>query len=353
MVEIKLVKYADELDQLILLMKQVFKAKSTRESWTWRYINNPLAADMQELVAATDKGKIVAARPYMLNELWLGDTKVLAAQHCDTMVHADYRRQGLFNRMGEAGKIYLREHGCQLSFGFPGPMSRRGFLKQGYRKLADTEIYFRPVLTLDRVRNLLGKNSIELEGSRNKNKRLNIDAFEIQASDAYQPALAEIEARRNHHIIDLVRSESYLRWRFDEHPGVEYKYLIARNGGRATGFAAISKRRLVPGINVGLIVDYLVVDSDAACFAALVSRAFGELTRMGCNLFAMQAHDDRSIQYALTENLGFKPTSNRPYRWLRDFGYMDVMTLDDSLDSHIDIYDQANWRVTYGYPNYT
>jgi predicted acetyltransferase len=339
MVEIKTVRYSDELDQLVLLIERAFRVKGSREYLTWCHIDNPLAATTPELIVATDGGKIVGARPYMMHELWLGENKVLAAQHCTTMVDPDYRRQGIFNRMGQAAKAYLSENGVPISFGFPGPMSRPGFLKQGYHRLADYEILFRFVSPLDRVRNLVMEKQT--------------GDFTIEISDKYHPAISEIERRRDRRFIDLVRSEAYMRWRLDDNPRLGYRYLIARRDGLPAGFAIISKQKSGFGPAAGVIFDYEVLNRDVGCFLALVSKACQELAHMNCIVVAMLAHDDILIRDALLGTLKFRSTSRPPFSKMRNWGYMEVLEICGRIDHGIDIYNPANWRITYGYPNFT
>ncbi len=143
MIEIRTVKHSEEIEQLTELYISTFNHKTTTRFWEWKYVHNPLAADMPDVTVALDGSRIVGARPFLLSELWVGNQKIAAAQHCDTMVHNDYRRQGIFNRMGEFALRYMAEHGYAISYGFPAPVSRKGFASQGYRRLLDTEIVFR------------------------------------------------------------------------------------------------------------------------------------------------------------------------------------------------------------------
>ena len=57
----------------------------------------------------------------------------------------EHQNKGIFNRMGQFAIQYLKENDYALSYGFPAPMSRSGFLKQGWRIVAETETIFRAV----------------------------------------------------------------------------------------------------------------------------------------------------------------------------------------------------------------
>jgi hypothetical protein len=91
LIEIKTLKHIDAIEQLTDLYIFTFNHRVTAEFWKWKYVDNPLSAVQPDVTVALDGSKIVGARPFLLNELWLGEKKIIAAQHCDTMVHKDYK----------------------------------------------------------------------------------------------------------------------------------------------------------------------------------------------------------------------------------------------------------------------
>ena len=86
----------------------------TPELWTWKHTSNYITSADPEVIVAKDNNRIVGARPFLFIDMWLGNKKVIAAQHCDTMVHPEYRRHGLFNLMGQFSLRYLKENGCAI-----------------------------------------------------------------------------------------------------------------------------------------------------------------------------------------------------------------------------------------------
>jgi GNAT superfamily N-acetyltransferase len=362
LIEIRMVKHAEEIDQLLELFALSFGQKTTAESWGWRYIQNPLARFMPDVTVAVDNGKIVGARPFLLNEMWFGDKKVIAAQHCDTMVHPDYRRQGIFNRMGKFAISYLSEHDCALSFGFPGPMSRNGFFSQGYRRLVPTEILLRlikpgQVIACNVKNKPMGKSlgflCDRLFVSRKIEYSSQAQAYQVEVSDHYTSELNTLDILRNNTVIDMVRTETNLHWRFDTHPRNTYQYIIAKKEGKVHGYAIIGVQEQLRGLIAGFIIDYLVKDGDVACFHALLVKALGELEKTACHVVVTWAFSEPHLRHELLEHFGFKSSLGFPYHKVMDSGYMDVLLVDERMANTIDIYHKANWRVTYAYPNYT
>jgi GNAT superfamily N-acetyltransferase len=173
------------------LFELTFGSKNGADYWKWQYIQNPLTEYIPEVTVAVDGTKIVGIRPFMLHELWLGDKKILAAQHCDTLVHPDYRRQGIFNRMGKFALQYLVEHNCALSFGFPGPMSRKGFASQGYRKIMDTEILFHIT------------NPVRVIESKFKKSKTEFNDYHVEVHDRYTTEMSILDSFRKKNTIDI------------------------------------------------------------------------------------------------------------------------------------------------------
>ncbi len=362
MIEIRTIAHAEEVCQLTELFALSFGQSTTAALWEWKYAKNPLARFMPHITVAMDGGKVVGARPYLLSELWLNHEKVIAAQHCDTMVHPDYRRQGIFNRMGREAVRYLYEHGCMLSYGFPGPMSRRGFLSQGYRKLLPNEILFRLVkpgqIIACNVKNRpLGKSLGYLCDLVPLSKGLRVAPeardYQVEVSACYPDEMKVLDSFRKKTVIDLARTESYMRWRFDAHPERSYRYILAKKGGSLEGYALVSVQKQRRGVIAGFIVDYLVKGDDRACFHALMVRALQEIEENECHVVVAWAAGDPGLRRELLEHFAFRSSANFPYRKVMDTGYMDVLLVDERKAGLLDVYDKNNWRVTYAYPNFT
>ena len=347
MIEIKVVKHEDEIEQLVELFRLSFGREMSGKFWKWKYINNPSAPSSPEVIVACDGGKIVGARPFLPTDLRVNNERILAAQHCDTMVHPKFRNHGLFNRMGEYALPYLKEHNYALSYGFPGPMSRAGFLRQGYRVVVPTEIMFRPInyqrifskkLKRDRwgrvlgyfcdkvivnpatcnpptpvggsrrstreVASLKGASGSCRRGSTKKRPVIKAD-IEVEIFDTYVPELEAIESLRKTTVIDYVREEKNLRWRFDQHPEHTYRYIIAKKEGTLCGYAVISVQEQANGLYYGMIIDYLVKNEDPECFGALIEKAMAELAKTGCDLMMMWVFSEPGLQRGTSIALRF------------------------------------------------
>jgi hypothetical protein len=361
MVEIRLVKHRDEIEQLVDLFRVSFGRDMSTRLWEWKYITNPFASSIPEVVIAADKGKIVGARPFLSMELWMQKEKVIAAEHCDTMVQLEYRNMGLFNRMGLVARDYLKEKHISLSYGFPGPMSRAGFLTQGYRKVVPTEILFYPLDTrkiiamrFPRQKALRAMEFIfgNIVTRKIPASQPDTGGYQLEIQEKYSTALENLDGLRNPGVIEFVRSERSLRWRFDQHPENCYRYILAKKGGELSGYAVISVQKQANNLSYGMVIDYLVKNGDIGCFRVIMKRAMIELAKMDCHLIVVWAFNDLLFRKELKSHLGFKSTAEFPLNKLIDQGYFDVSGLDDRCP-HPDIYHKDSWRITYAFPDFT
>lgn len=355
MVELRALKHLDEIEQLVDLFRLSFNLDMSPELWNWKYLQNPLASAAAEVVVALDKGKVVGARPFLLTEMWLDNKRVLTAQHCDTMVHPDYQNQGIFNRMGKVAIQYLKENNYALSYGFPAPISRPGFLRQGWRVVVPTETMFRVVHPQKVISNKLKNKSLgnvlgffydKFLNSEITEKRQPSSSFQVEIFDRYTEELKSLDNLRDDSVIDLVRSEANLRWRFDQHPEYSYKYILARRGGELWGYAVVSVQEKADGLVYGIITDYLVKSRDIACFQALIKSSLDELGKSGCDVIYTWAFSEPEFREQLSKHLGFKSSSRFPYNRVSYYGYLDALLIDERIAERVDIYDKESWRVT-------
>jgi GNAT superfamily N-acetyltransferase len=350
------------MEQLLDLFCESFGKKMSRELWTWKFLRNPLNSADVELVVALDNDKVVGARPFMLAEMWLGNEKLKAAQHCDTMVHPQYQGMGIFNRMGKFAIQYLRDNGFTLSYGFPGPLSRPGFLSQGYRIVAKTETLFRVVnprrVISCQLRNRLLGSGIgflydKLLNFKRKDTSSISSIFQLDTFDKVTDELKQVDDLRGESVIDLVRDESYLRWRFDCQPIYSNKYILARRDNRLWGYAVVSVREEVSGLRSGMVVDHLVRNSDIACYRALINHCLCELEKQECDIAVIWTPGEPELREVLLQHFDFKSSVRFPYDRFFAPSYMDVLLLDEQRGERVSIYDEENWRITHAFPDTT
>ena len=356
MVEIKLAKHFEEKEKLLDLFQASFGEAVSAEYWDWKYLQNPFASSDPEVIVAVEDSKIIGARPFLLAEMWLGNEKVKTAQHCDTMVHPDYQGKGIFNRMEQFAIRYLKDNGYALFYGFPGPMSRPGFLKQGYRIVSETENMFRVVHPQKLLSYKLGNKPLAgglgffydmILNTKTKKTTLLSHSLQVEVLDRFTDDLKDVDDLRDKSGINLVRSESYLRWRFDSHPDHNYRYVIAKREGKLWGYAVVSVQQQINGLVNGLIVDYLVRGKDIACFRALVDGCMDELGKSEFDILLVWAFSEPQLRKELLTHFGFKSSVKFPYNKMFGYAYLDAIRIDERVAKEVDVYNKGSWRVTH------
>lgn len=357
MVEINLISHRERVGELVDLCHASLGPNMSEELWNWKYLQNPLASPNHEIIVAIDKGTIIGARPFMLCEIWIKDEKIKTAQPCDAMVHPGHRRQGIFDRMNQFAIEYFKQIGYALFYDFPNRMSLPGNLKQGWKIVSPVESLFR-LVNPHRVASYALKNKFLGSGlgflydiflNARTRKHSSSSLFEITVLDQFTDELKEVDTLRDKSGIDLVRSETYLRWRFDRHPKHRYKYILAKRDSKLWGYAVINKQSRSHGLVYGMIVDYLVKDGDIECFCEIMNRCIGELEELECDLLFTWAFTQPSFREKLIKGFGFKASSKFPYNRLWENGHFVTRELDKQILEEVDIYNKGNWRVTCAY----
>lgn len=363
MAESKLVKHREKKEELLDLFRVSFGYTMSPELWDWKYLQNPLASDDSEVIVAMDGGKVVGAKPFLLAEMWLKDEKVKAAQACDAMVHPQHRRQGIFSRMQQFAIEYFKERGYALLYDFPGPMPPLpGYLKQGWKVVSATENLFQ-VVNPQRVISYKLKSKL-LGGGLGffYAKLLNTGArevspssspFQIKVFERFTDELKQVDALRDRLGLDLVRSETYLRWRFDQHPEHNYNYIVTKKDDELWGYAVISIQKQLDGLIYGIIVDYLVRDKNINCFQKLITGCLHQLQESECDLIYTWAFCQPDLRRELIRHFGFKASSKFPYNRFLWQGHFAAREVGGQAMGKLDIYNKDNWRVTPVYSDVT
>jgi len=361
MIEIRIENHEERLEDLLNLFQSSYQLKASSELWKWKYLQNPLASAHPEVVVAIDNNKIVGARPLLLSELWLGNQRVKAAQPCDTMVHSEYRREGLFSKMNKLAIEFYRNNSYALFYNFPNGMSRPGYLKQGWKMTAITENLCRfnnPQKLL--AHKLKNRPAGYLAGSlydRFLNHRVQSNSlsgnFHSEVFNQYPFMLQEVAVLRDKATISIARDETYFKWRFDRHPENKYEYIVVKKGEALWGYAVISRQEQNNGLVHGIIMDYLVKNNDIECFRVLMNACLNELEKFKCDLIFVWAFSEIQFRQELMKNFGFKSPLKFPYGKLLGTGYFLVREINSELLGGMDIFNGSNWRVTHYYHDIT
>jgi GNAT superfamily N-acetyltransferase len=358
MVAVSIANHCSIVTELVELFNLVFSTNISTEMWKWKHLENPLNSAQPKVVVAVDNGDIVGARPLMLANMRVGNEILLAGQPCDTMVHPEYRRRGIFSRMNDLAIEQARTMGVSLFYNFPNPLTLRGNLKQGWQRVMPLESLMRleePVQVAEAkfgrgvASKVVGTSYRKFFGGIPGRRRWpEKPRCRIVTSHKAVEQLEGLERLYQEDKIELERSGTYLEWRIDRHPKHKYRYIMCFEDEDLVGYVLVGLSTWQNGLRVGQIVDYMAGHRNADCIYAMFDRAVVELLGMGCDMLRTWAPDDELICDVLKRCLGFRSSLDLPLR-LAFRGKTDWLVareIDTSAIGDLRIYDPAAWRLT-------
>jgi hypothetical protein len=240
----------DDRAAFLSLYETVFGRSRSTDWFRWKYEDNPYVDHVPIVVAERD-GELVGCRSLFAQEMRGYGVVRPAFQPCDTMVHTEHRKQGLFSRMNERTVERYADDGPSVFFNFPNAASIRGNRNHGWREIGTVSLYYRfqdPVRALEAwtdrsptetgrvagaVRSLADSiNGAISSGHRIGDRLLTPDAdVRLERYETPPAALLETVYRRS--IPDAMhtnRTAAFYRWRFGN-PTYEYTTYVARRDG--------------------------------------------------------------------------------------------------------------------------
>ncbi|WP_253736479.1 GNAT family N-acetyltransferase [Halohasta salina] len=222
------------------LYESVFGRPATDDWFAWRFVEPPAVDEIPIFVAEAD-GELVGARPFLCFRLETGSRRLLGVQTCDTMVHPDHRRRGLFTRMTErAYDHYGSREEPVVQFSVPNQYSRPGYLKLGCAVVGPFALSHRihrpeSLVDDDRLARLAGAGRPILRLYNTARQRLTAptggDDIGVRCHDRVpSETFEELYETAVPNRIHAVRSRAFYEWRFDN-PRWTYRAYTAHRGG--------------------------------------------------------------------------------------------------------------------------
>lgn len=344
-----------DLDAFLELYQSVMGRTKTEAWFDWKYIDNPYT-DHIPIVVAEDESKLVGARGFLAIGMRKGKNEYIAYQPCDTMVHRDHRRQGLFTEMTEAAINRYKDSDVDFFFNFPNDKSKRGNLKLGWQVVGNTSEYYR-IENLERLissftdhrlfraiaacggplyrqwhtaQGYFSGNSPSISVERHMNEEYSIrNVLEFYREGSIERFHAS-------------RDVKFFNWRLDN-PEWKYEIYTVCHEGRSQGAAIIGHQRK-DSIKTVNFMDYLPLqmETDPSIFRSLYT--------------AVQTyHPDADIYVAsgttfsedVLKGLGFLKKSKFPMNRFASSTSVIARTLSDGwrIDG-TDIREHDNWMLT-------
>jgi hypothetical protein len=204
----------------------------TADFLRWKHYKNPFGPSIG--LVADDGGTIAGVRLIMRWRFELGGRAVTAGRMVDTATDPAYRGRGIFQRLTTTSLDIARED-TDLIFNTPNSSSRPGYLKMGWQPVGTVATSIRAVRPLR-----LAVGARAALARREAPVRLLPEPALPTAADilrSHSADIATLLARRHQDALRLRTAAdlTYLRWRYADVPGLDYRAVPVFDGGRLTG----------------------------------------------------------------------------------------------------------------------
>ncbi|MGH8883796.1 MAG: GNAT family N-acetyltransferase [Egibacteraceae bacterium] len=223
---------ADE-PYVLTLLEQTLASGPTRSAdfFRWKHARNPFGRSMAWIAEA--EGRIVGVRIFQRWRFLVDGRPVEAVRAVDTATHPDHQRRGIFTRLTRTALEVIRGD-VDLVFNTPNAQSLPGYLEMGWSRVGAVPIAVRLCRPLRFLRGLR-------QATRDAPARppppcaLPTVSAILADSDGVGALLAAATPAKGRLRTD--RSVAYLRWRYGEAPGLDYRALALHHGTELVGLA--------------------------------------------------------------------------------------------------------------------
>lgn len=198
----------------------------TAEFFRWKHRDNPFGASLA--LVAVDEDRIVGLRMLMRWRFTGPHGPVTAVRAVDTATHPDHQGRGIFTRLTLEALDRLRGE-VDLVFNTPNDRSRPGYLKMGWEEVGTVPVAVRPLRPLRFLTRLPTVTGDAPEARPD----CRLPPVAEVLDDPGLPAL--LAARPGRYGTPV--TPDYLRWRYGDAPGLDYRALTLRTEGTLRGVA--------------------------------------------------------------------------------------------------------------------
>jgi len=191
------------------------------EFWDWKYMNSPFGR-AKLTIAELDKN-IVAVDNMWPWEFHARGTVIKALQPCDSIVHPDFRGQGLFRKMRLHGLEVAKADGVRFLFNFPNESSLGGNVSLGWHFIGRINWWVKLLKPVDVLRDVFSKVSSE-PLIPDKEYLIDFNVINHIAQDG-----VNFDG-----FIKINRVEGFHEWRYGQHPSRVYGSVVFEQGNKKT-----------------------------------------------------------------------------------------------------------------------
>lgn len=206
--------------------------------WQWKHFDNPFGQSIS-LVAESHTGDIIGLRTFMRWRFKAANTTINAVRAVDTVTHPEYRRYGVFSALTRRAVEQVKQNGIDMIYNTPNDQVLPGYLKLGWnyvsliRPMVKVINYPRFIAALVRSRNKPRASGQISPDEVFKNPLPTINEFLSDKKAVGQ--LLDSQSKNPAEYLCTDRFPDYLKWRYADHPYVDYRVLYSVKNGVFSG----------------------------------------------------------------------------------------------------------------------
>lgn len=336
-------------DGFLSLYEAVFDKQKDSEWFAWKYEENPYV-DTVPILLATSGTDVVGARSFFALPVACNGNRNTVLQPCDTMVHPNHRRQGLFTRLTEEA---IDRYDCPFFFNFPNNHSLPGNLKLGWRKVTERRVRLRIENPGRLLTDRTDRRSVKLAGKLGT--ALTQQYYRIRESVSAQSAeytvykqgtipseeLAGLYRRSVPSTIHTERDTQFFNWRFSN-PDWKYRTYIAQRDEPEAAIVTGTPTGGTP--TTTKLIDVLPLDgTPVSAFATLLSEIVTDHSET--DIFTIP---DGIVPNSILRDYGFHAIDGPLLsRFTEPRTHVARTLTDDWRIEGLDITDAGNWLLTF------
>ena len=291
------VRNGNEADRkgIIALRELVFgemeKDKCDPRTWNWEFLEGPDGRAWIYLIE--DEDQIVGHLADLPRQFSIHGKPAAGTLSVDLMVHPGHRRKGFFLKMGRHAIGRIKEEDRLFMMIYPVRKETiSGFKKLGWKVIVELPVLVYPIdfggivgryVLCPVARRVVGGIASAVyplfrRGGRDRSFH-GIEVSEVsQFDDRFDRFWKKAQSLNP---IMGVRNQSFLRWRYAQHPTRTYETYGATQQGELVGYIVLRKVNLLR-FNSAVIVDLLALDDDVA--RVLIGAGIEHAAREGADL---------------------------------------------------------------------
>jgi hypothetical protein len=308
----------------------------------WQYLDNPNGKAF--LFTSKEKSDIELAGEYLVLPIkfWIDNNAVMGSLSLNTLTNPKYQGKGLFIKMAKYTYEACEKENAFFTIGFPNPQSYPGFVKKlDFQHLGDIPLLIKPLRPVKILLSYIKKNKKKHEGDIPINLPTHHSIKELDISIDARQYEKFWEKIRSNYTLSSYKDLAYMKWRYFDHPTRTYKVLAYKKNSDIEGIVVLRAENAW-GFNVGLIMDIMILNDDAAVGAEILH--FCKKIFSSSNIDLIAALHSPVNEWSILKNGGYFVL---PQIMLPQKIHFIVRLNKDFINSKL-LFNFSNWKLSFG-----